>query len=69
MAALRRAKLRANPICEWPSCRLLATEVDHVRPLAEGGQRYAWRNLAALCAGHHQVKTTQDALRGKQRRR
>lgn len=66
---LRKAKLRADPLCQMHGCRRLATEVDHVTPLAEGGARYDWANLASLCQQHHDEKTTRDALRGKERPR
>ena len=69
MAGLRRAKLRADPICEWPGCRLLSVEVDHIVPLAEGGERYAWSNLQSLCRPHHAEKTNIDARRGRHRER
>lgn len=75
MAALRKAKLAANPICEWTDedhtrrCRRPASTVDHIKPLAEGGPRYEWSNLQSLCQPHHTTKTTQDALRGKKRAR
>ena len=65
----RRAKLRANPICQVPGCRLLATTVDHITPLAEGGAEYDWNNLQSLCRWHAIEKNTQDALRGKRRAR
>lgn len=60
---------RAHPICEWPDCRHLADHVDHIVPLAEGGDRYDHDNMQSLCAPHHTQKTTADALRGKRRRR
>lgn len=66
---LRKAKLKANPICQVHQCNRPATEVDHVVPLAEGGPRYEWANLASLCAEHHVEKTNRDALRGKTRER
>lgn len=69
MQQLRADKLTTNPICEWPSCRRPATDVDHIIPLAEGGSRYDWHNLQSLCHPHHVNKTTQDALRGKKRAR
>jgi hypothetical protein len=65
----RAAKLRANPICQHPGCRHVATEVDHVQPLSQGGDRFDWSNLASLCRQHHQVKSTADALAGKRRLR
>jgi 5-methylcytosine-specific restriction protein A len=58
---LRESKLRTDPICEEPACRALATEVDHIVPLSQGGERYDWANLASLCAAHHEVRTLAQA--------
>ena len=67
---MRQAKLRMTPLCEWPGCRLLATEIDHVVPLAEApSRRYDWTNLQSLCAAHHREKTLADAQRGSTRPR
>jgi 5-methylcytosine-specific restriction protein A len=68
-ARCRRSQLKAQPICGWPGCRLLATEVDHVVPLAEGGSRWSSSNWQSLCGGHHAQKSTLDAQRGKTRPR
>lgn len=66
---LRASKLRSQPYCQHIGCHRLATEVDHILPLAEGGDQYAWSNLQSLCHQHHQQKSTQDAMRGKTRPR
>ena len=58
-----------HPLCEGQGCKRLAAQCDHIMPLAEGGQRYDWRNLQALCVSCHTKKTTADALRGKTRKR
>ncbi|OIN81651.1 HNH endonuclease [Mycobacterium malmoense] len=55
MQQLRADKLTTNPICEWPSCRRPATDVDHIIPLAEGGSRYDWHNLQSLRVSHESV--------------
>lgn len=69
-AHTRTNQLRAHPICQWPDrCRRLATEVDHITPLAEGGDRWNPHNLASLCHPHHTIKTNRDSLRGKTRAR
>ena len=54
-------------MCEIPGCIRLTYVIDHVTPLAEGGDRYDWSNLMSLCEPHHIQKTTKDAMRGKQR--
>jgi 5-methylcytosine-specific restriction endonuclease McrA len=66
---LRRAKLRAQPICEVDGCRMLATTVDHITPLAENGAEYDWENLQSLCREHDIEKTVADGQRGKKRPR
>lgn len=67
--AFRAAKLLANPECQWPACVRLADEVDHIRPLALGGERYAWHNVQSLCQRHHILKTADDARRVREARR
>ena len=60
---LRRARqLLRHPVCQWvvtlPSttCRLRATDVDHIVPKVHGGTDDA-SNLQSLCAGHHRIKS------------
>lgn len=60
---LRRAsQLLLHPFCQWvvtiPSttCRLRATDVDHIVPKAFGGTDDA-SNLQSLCAAHHRLKS------------
>lgn len=69
MTANLTAYRRQHPRCEWPGCIRLADITDHIVPLAEGGQPYDWANYQSLCTAHHQVKTTQDAQRGRTRLR
>lgn len=66
---LRAHKLHTTPTCEHPGCPRLADEVDHITPLAEGGDEFKWSNLQSLCHAHHREKTTTDALHGKRRLR
>lgn len=67
--------LRAHPICEHVDengvqCRLLSSVVDHIVPIAEQpALEWVESNWQGLCAGHHQIKSTQDAMRGKTRPR
>ena len=62
--------LREHPICAVEGCRLLASVVDHIVPIAEA-PTLEWdvSNWQALCSEHHQVKSTRDAMRGKTRPR
>lgn len=64
----------ANPICE--ACLKaskgqqragqragminLATSVDHIKSLADGGSPYDWNNLQSLCDYHHAIKSQQE---------
>ena len=59
-AAWRRRRKRV--LAEEPECRVcarVATEVDHITPLARGGGNDR-ANLQALCKPCHSAKTTQD---------
>ena len=65
----RLAQLKRHPICQWPGCRMVAVTADHIQPLAEGGDQWAWDNLQSLCREHDIIKTAADAQRGKRRAR
>ncbi|MGE2714208.1 HNH endonuclease [Mycolicibacterium litorale] len=69
MAASMAAYRAAHPYCEAPGCPKVMAQVDHIVPLAEGGDRYDWDNYQSLCQPHHDRKTTADAQRGKTRAR
>ena len=65
---LRDAKLQADPWCQCDECRLTgrkiaADQVDHVRPINQGGQPWAWDNLQSMYGPHHSRKTWHD-MRG-----
>lgn len=60
---------RDNGLCQ--PCLLAdqltpATQVDHIRPLADGGTDTD-ANLQAICKPCHDAKTKQEAERGRQR--
>ncbi|KUH83492.1 MULTISPECIES: HNH endonuclease signature motif containing protein [unclassified Mycobacterium] len=59
----------SHPHCEQPGCGRVMHQVDHIVPLAEGGDRYDWSNYQSLCIDHHKQKTVRDAQRGKTRPR
>ena len=64
---LRAAHLQGQPWCVAIGCQQLATDVDHVVPLSQGGERYDAGNLQSMCRRHHQQKTAHesaDARRG-----
>ena len=63
----RRRVLFEQPICA--ACdNALSVEVDHVVPLADGGDPFKRSNLAGICADCHRMKTAaENALRGEGR--
>lgn len=54
---LRRRVLFNQPLCH---CGHIATIVDHITPIQDGGQPYNTANLQPLCAHHHSIKTNQE---------
>lgn len=64
---LRLMVLRRNPFCTVEGCDLVAVDVDHIKPVAEGGED-SFDNLQGLCRHHHGVKTKWES-RGKRGRR
>lgn len=54
---LRRHILTESPFCSVDGCGELATDVDHIVPIAKGGDPYARANVQPLCAHHHGIKT------------
>ena len=68
---MRAIKLAADPICADPYHRhpgqvIVATEVDHIKPKAQGGGD-GWDNLQSLCGSCHSYKTvTQDGGWGRE---
>ena len=61
-AAIRRARGR----CQFEGCTARGTDVDKIKPDAEGG---AWTldNLQLLCREHHEPKIQEEARRGRER--
>lgn len=57
--------LRSNPICVMCNTKP-AIEVDHIIPLAEGGLDTV-SNKQGLCNDCHNIKTKQEAERGRKR--
>ena len=64
---LRRIKLRRQPLCQWPGCIELATDVDHIAPVRRASEVLVGLNeLQSLCHAHHSLKTaTQDGGFGR----
>jgi 5-methylcytosine-specific restriction endonuclease McrA len=67
MWARRRLQvLSRDPICaDGRVCghNRLSTEVDHIVPLDQGGERYAMSNLRGTCSDCHQAKTAEENRR------
>lgn len=68
---LRAAFLLANPLCvamlrDGRRCGRPATQVDHKKTLASGGDKFDEANLQALCASCHSRKgCALDGLLGR----
>lgn len=64
-------RIRLEHLAEEPLCRTcvankritLACEVDHIKPLWEGGQEYDRDNLQSICTTCHILKTSEEAKR------
>lgn len=54
---VRAEHLRAEPSCRF--CGAIATDVDHIRPLSQGGTHDA-ANLRSLCHSCHSRRTLAD---------
>ncbi len=66
---LRAAKLAADPLCEYcPQGSITpATQVDHRKAIKDGGDPWAWDNLASACQSCHSRKTMHVDVLGKER--
>ena len=51
--------------CATPGCVNLATDVDHVVGMRDGGAAYDRSNLQALCHRHHSMKTISEVIHSK----
>lgn len=65
----RKVLLRDNFMCQinGRGCTVEAGEVDHIKPLAEGGD-HSPENLRAVCKHCHAKKTRNEKLRGIKKR-
>ena len=53
-AMTRKVALHTQPLCP---CGEIATDVDHIIPIEQGGDTWARANLQGLCAQCHGRKT------------
>lgn len=71
VAGSRWKRIRLEHLADEPLCRMcrfqehvtLANEVDHIKPLWEGGLEYDRNNLQSLCKACHIIKTSEEAKR------
>jgi 5-methylcytosine-specific restriction protein A len=61
---LRKRVLFEQPLCAVEGCSQIATDVDHVVPLSQGGAEYERLNCQGLCAYHHAVKSGGESRGG-----
>ena len=64
--AVRAAFLREHPVCARCAGRgrvVAAVVADHVLPLKDGGARFDWANLQALCVPCHNRKTAGETAK------
>jgi 5-methylcytosine-specific restriction protein A len=66
-AQRRRQVLASQPVCAVCDANL-ATEVDHVVPLDQGGSEYDPGNLQPICSPCHIEKTRRESRESPQRR-
>lgn len=57
-AVRKQILLRDNFLCVI--CKRKGNEVDHIKPIKEGGDRYAHSNLQTLCKACHTRKTRRE---------
>ena len=54
---LRRRRLFLDPLCP---CGEIATDVDHIQAIEDGGQPYRLDNTQSLCHACHATKTNRE---------
>lgn len=54
---LRRRVLFNQPLC---ACGAIATDVDHIVPIEQGGLPYTMSNLQPMCHSCHATKTNRE---------
>jgi 5-methylcytosine-specific restriction endonuclease McrA len=54
---LRERVLTEQPLCE---CGEIATDVDHITAIEDGGEVWRRDNLQGLCQVHHAQKTSRE---------
>lgn len=62
---LRADVLERERYCRMPGCNTMATDVDHIVPLADGGAPFDRKNVQPLCKFHHSQKTAREVWHTK----
>lgn len=57
--SFRAERLKAEPRCRWCGSKQ-HLEVDHIKPLSEGGSKWDPDNCQSLCETCHEIKSEQD---------
>jgi 5-methylcytosine-specific restriction endonuclease McrA len=57
---LRRRVLFERPLCAVDGCDLIATDVDHILAIEDGGEPWTRTNCQPLCRWHHAQKTNRE---------
>ena len=56
----RGGHLSKHPWCTADGCKDIATVVDHITPVADGGEFWNTDNYQSLCHRHHSAKTMRE---------
>jgi 5-methylcytosine-specific restriction endonuclease McrA len=62
--------LQRDPLCylQYAGCTGMATEEDHVTPLAQGGDRWSYSNRRGACHHCHAIKTARESAQARRTR-
>jgi 5-methylcytosine-specific restriction protein A len=66
-SVMARGSGQCETVTNGVRCPAVASQVDHVVPVAEGGS-HDLTNLRAICIPHHATKTKGEAARGVARK-
>ena len=56
---------RNNPVCEVDGCTNPSYYTDHIKPISEGGDKYEYDNIQALCKSCNGRKTQKQGVKLK----
>lgn len=56
---LRKLTLALEPLCR--ECKSIATVLDHIKPVRDGGEPFDAANLQPLCAACHNSKSGKES--------